>query len=259
MTTTGARRAETLSSVATAARILREFDRHATQLGITQLALRVGAGKSTVHRVVWTLVDEGLLEKVEDTGLFRLTNVFRSLGASAETAQRLHEAATIPLDKLRTVTRGTIQIAILDGHETLYVERREGTGTIPVFRSLGSRASPHVTASGKVLAAYLPPEQQERLVDSLRFVRRTERTITTKSAFVSELHAIRRRGFAENRGESQMQMCSVAAPVRDPLGRVVASVSAAELVDDVNAGVRHLVQPVVETAAQVSANLGWSP
>lgn len=259
MTTTDGRRSEKLASVATAARVLREFDRHATQLGITQLALRVGAGKSTVHRVVWTLVDEGLLEKVEDTGLFRLTNVFRSLGASAETAQRLHEAATVPLDKLRTVTRGTIQIAILDGHETLYVERREGTGTIPVFRSLGSRASPHVTASGKVLVAFLPQEQQQRLIDSLRFVRRTERTITTKSAFLTELRAIRRRGFAENRGESEMQMCSVAAPVRDPLGRVVASVSAAEIVDDVDLGVRHLVQPVVETAAQVSASLGWSP
>lgn len=257
MTTEG-RRSPLLSSVATAARVLREFDRHATQLGITQLALRIGAGKSTVHRVVWTLVDEGLLEKVEDTGLFRLTNVFRSLGASAETAQRLHEAATIPLDKLRTATRGTIQIAILDGHETLYVERREGTGTLPVFRSLGSRSSPHATASGKVLVAFLPQDQQRLIVDSIRFVRRTERTITTKALFLTELAAIRKRGFAENRGESDMFMCSVAAPVRDPLGRVVASVSAAEIVNDVDLGVKHLVQPVVETAAQVSASLGWS-
>lgn len=252
------RRPELLSSVATAARVLREFDRHATQLGITQLAVRVGAGKSTVHRVVWTLVEEGLLEKVEDTGLFRLTNVFRSLGASAETAQRLHEAATIPLDKLRTATRGTIQIAILDGNETLYVERREGSGTIPVFRSLGSRASPHVTASGKVLTAFLPREQQRRLVESLRFVRRTERTITSRTAFLHELALIRRRGYAENRGESEMFMCSVAAPVRDPLGRVVASVSAAEIVEDVGAGVTHLIGPVVETAGQMSTNLGWS-
>lgn len=256
---TGAKRGpQLLSSVATAARVLREFDKHATQLGITQLAARVGAGKSTVHRIVWTFVAEGLLEKVEDTGLFRLTSVFRSLGASAETAQRLHEAATVPLDKLRTVTRGTIQIAILDGNETLYIERREGTGTIPVFRSLGSRASPHATASGKVLAAYLPGDQQIRLLESLRFTRRTERTIMTKTAFVAELAAIRRRGYAENRGESEMFMCSVAAPVRDPLGRVVASVSAAEIVTDVEAGVQHLIAPVVETAGQISASLGWS-
>ena len=165
----------------------------------------------------------------------------------------------MPLDNLRTATRGTIQIAILDGHETLYVERREGTGTLPVFRSLGSRVSPHATASGKVLVAFLPPDQQRQLVDSIRFARRTERTITSKAAFIKALAVIRRRGYAENRGESDMFMCSVAAPVRDPLGRVVASVSAAEIVTDVDAGVPHLVQPVVETAARVSASLGWSP
>lgn len=255
---TAAGRSELLGSVATAARILREFDKHATQLGITQLAARVGVGKSRAHRVVWTLVAEGLLEKVEDTGLFRLTSVLRSLGASAETAQRLHEAATIPLDKLRTVTRGTIQIGILDGHEVLYVERREGTGTIPFFRSLGSRTPPHSTASGKVLVAFLPCEQQQQLLDHIRFVARTTRTITSRTAFLAELATVRRQGYAENRGESGAGMCSVAAPVRDPLGRVVASVSAGEFVDNVAAGARHLVTPVVETAAQISVSLGWS-
>jgi DNA-binding IclR family transcriptional regulator len=259
MTGASAPRAELLSGVATAARILREFDKHSTQLGITQLAGRVGVGKSTAHRVVWTLVAEGLLEKVEDTGLFRLTSAMRSLGASAETAQRLHEAATIPLDRLREVTNGTLHIAILDGHEVLYVERREGSGTIPVFRSVGARNAPHATASGKVLLAFLPPDQQRQLVKDLRFAPKTSRTITSRTAFVAELARVRRQGFAENRGESALGICSVAAPVRDPLARVVASVSVAEFVDDVDGGLKHLAQPIVETAARISASLGWAP
>jgi DNA-binding IclR family transcriptional regulator len=52
-------------------------------------------------------------------------------------------------------------------------------------------------------------------------------------------------------------MCSVAAPVRDPLGRVVASVSVAEYVDDVDAGLGHLAFAVIETAKHISAGLGW--
>src|SRR4051794_21373320 len=258
MTTPAPSRAERLSSVAAAARILREFDKHSTQLGVSQLGRRVGVGKSTAHRIIWTLVEEGLLEKVEETGLFRLTTAMRSLGSSAETAQRLHEAATMPLDQLRTVTPGTLHIAILDGPDVLYLERREGPGTIPVFRSIGARMAAHATSSGKVLLAFLPPDQQKRLIQDMRLAPRTPRTITTRPALVAELARVRHQGFAENRGESQPGMCSIAAPVRDPLGRVVASVSVALYVDDVGAGLGHLARPVVETAARISAGLGWS-
>ncbi len=250
---------ERLSSVAAAARLLREFDKHSTQLGVSQLARRVGIGKSTAHRIIWTLVDEGLLEKVDETGLFRLTTTMRSLGASAETAQRLHEAATMPLDRLRSQTTGTLHIAILDGHDVLYLERREGPGTIPVFRAIGARNAAHVTSSGKVLLAFLPPDQLRGLVESMRLAMRTPRTITSRAEFLEELARVRRQGFAENRGESEPGMCSLAAPVRDPLGRVVASVSVAQYVDDVDAGLRHLARPVVETATRISAGLGWSP
>lgn len=250
--------AERLSSVAAAARILREFGKHSTQLGVTQLGRRVGVGKSTAHRIIWTLVQEGLLEKVEDTGLFRLTPTMQSLGASAETALRLHEAATIPLDRLRTKTSGTLHLGILDGLDVLYVERREGPGAIPVFRAVGSRNAAYATSSGKVLLAFLPADHQKRLVADMRLTAKTPRTITSRSELLAELAKVRSQGYAENRGESQPGMCSIAAPVRDPLGRVVASVSVAEYVEDVDAGVRHLARPVVETAVRISSGLGWS-
>lgn len=249
--------AERLSSVATAARILREFGKHSTQLGVSQLARRVGVGKSTAHRVIWTLVEEGLLEKVEETGLFRLTTTVRSLGASAETAQRLHEAATIPLDRLRTKTSGTLHIAILDGHDVVYVERREGPGAIQFFRAVGTRNAAHVTSSGKVLLGFLPIDHQRRLVHGMKLTPRTPRTITSPAAFLAELATVRRQGYGENRGESQTGMCSIAAPIRDPLGRVVATVSVAEYVNDVDKGLGHLSRPVVETAVRISAGLGW--
>lgn len=258
MTSEDSVRTQRLSSVATAARILREFGKHSTQLGVSQLARRVGVGKSTAHRIIWTLVEEGLLEKVEETGLFRLTTLMRSLGASAETAQRLHEAATIPLDRLRMRTSGTLHIGILDGADVLYVERREGPGAIPVFRTVGSRNAAHVTSSGKVLLAFLPPDHLARLVDGMRLTPRTPRTITSRKTLLEELATVRRQGFAENRGESEPGMCSIAAPIRDPLGRVVASVSVAQYVDDIDLGLRHLARPVIETATRISAGLGWN-
>jgi DNA-binding IclR family transcriptional regulator len=244
--------------VATAARILREFGKHSTQLGVSQLARQVAVGKSTAHRVIWTLVEEGLLEKVEETGLFRLSTTMRSLGASAETAQRLHEAATIPLDQLRQHTAGTLHLAILDGTDVLYVERREGPGAIPVFRAVGSRNSAHVTSSGKVLLAFLPADSQRQLVEGMRLSPKTPRTITSKKQFLAELAQVRRQGYGENRGEAQPGMCSIAAPIRDPFGQVVASVSVAERVESVDAGLRHMVGPIIDTALRISSGLGWN-
>lgn len=256
MTAETVRGAERLSSVATAARILIEFGKQSTQLGVSQLARRVGVGKSTAHRIIWTLVEEGLLEKVEETGLFRMTVTMHLLGASAETAQRLHEAATIPLDQLRTKTPGTLHIAILDGADVVYVERREGPGTIPVFHSLGTRVAAHATASGKVLLAFLPARRQQSLIETMSLTPKTPRTITSRSKLRAELALVRGQGYAENRGESQVGMCSVAAPIRDPLGRVVSTVSAAEYVED--AGLGRLVGPVLETALHISLRLGWN-
>ncbi|WP_459968767.1 IclR family transcriptional regulator [Nocardioides pyridinolyticus] len=244
-----------LSSVAMAARILREFGKHSTQLGVSQLARRVGVGKSTAHRIIWTLVQEGLLEKVEETGLFRLTTTMRSLGASAETAQRLHEAATIPLDQLRQKTAGTLHVAILDGSDVLYVERREGPGAFSVFRAVGSRNSAHVTSTGKVLLAYLPVEHQRRLVQTMRLTPKTSRSITSRTELLAELARVRCQGYAENRGESQPGISSIAAPIRDPLHHVVAAVSVAESMEDVDRGLRHLIGPLVETAARISSGL----
>ncbi len=255
MSIEGPRNAGTLASVASAARVLREFGKGNAQLGVSQLARRVGLSKSTAHRVVWTLVAEGLLEKVQETGLFRLTTTMSSLGANAETAHRLHESATIPLDQLRAVTDGTLHVAILDGVDVLYIERREGPGAIPVFRSVGGRNQAHVTSTGKVLLAFLPPDQQRRTLEQIRLTPKTPRSITSRTALLAELATVRRQGFGENRGESELGMCSIAAPIRDPFGRVVAAVSVAAYVSDMTVGLRHLARPVVETAMRISTGL----
>ncbi|MGL5810777.1 MAG: IclR family transcriptional regulator [Nocardioides sp.] len=251
------RTTQTLNSVATAARILREFGKGDTQLGVSQLARRTGVGKSTAHRVVWTLVAEGLLEKVDDTGLFRLTATMRNLGVSAETALNLHQAATSPLDALRGITDGTLHIAILDGADVLYVERREGPAALQIFHRVGGRNSAHATSTGKVLMAFLPVEEQVRLVEGMRLTRKTEHTITSSSLLLEELKRVRSQGFAENRFESVPSLSSIAAPIRDRTGRVVAAVSIANTVPAARGDLRHLVPPLLETASRISHHLGF--
>lgn len=104
----------------------------------------------------------------------------------------------MPLDHLRSLTAGTLHIAILDGTDVVYIERREGPGAVPVFLTIGARTPAHTTSSGKVLLAFQPPDHQRRLNESMRLTAKTPRTITSRKALAVELATVRKQGFAEN-------------------------------------------------------------
>jgi len=249
---------QVLTSVANAARLLREFGRGEPQLGVSELARRLGIAKSSAHRIVHTLAAEGLLERVEETGAYRLSVTMQILGASAQATSGLHSAATAALDQLRAVTGQTVHLSVLDGLEVVYVERRESPGTVQMFGRIGNRGAAHSTASGKVLLAFLPAEELDRRLAGVRLARRTPYTITRPEQLRAELRRVRARGWAENVNEAQMGFASVAAPIRNPAGEVVAALSVAGAVQRLDGdSLRRFARPVTECAAQISRRLGW--
>jgi IclR family transcriptional regulator, KDG regulon repressor len=249
---------QTLTSVANAARLLREFGRGDPQLGVSELARRVGIAKSSAHRIVHTLAREGLLERVDETGAYRLSLTMQMLGATAQAASSLHSAATAALDQLRNLSRETVHLAVLDGLEVVYVERRESPGAVQTFGRIGNRGSAHSTGSGKVLLAFLPPDELERRLAGARLARRTPYTITSKDQLRAELLRVRAQGWAENVNEAMIGFASVAAPIRNRAGEVVAAVSVAGPVQRLSGdSLRRFARPVSECAALISRRLGW--
>ncbi|HXP21768.1 MAG TPA: IclR family transcriptional regulator [Streptosporangiaceae bacterium] len=249
---------QVLTSVANAARLLREFGRGEPQLGVSELSRRLGIAKSSAHRIVHTLAREGLLERVEETGAYRLSVTMQILGASAQATSGLHSAATAALDQLRALTSQTVHMSVLDGLEVVYVERRESPGAVRMFGRIGNRGPAHSTASGKVLLAYLPPAELDRRLAGVRLARRTPYTITSPEQLRAELRRIRARGWAENVNEAQLGFASVAAPIRNPAGEVVAALSVAGPVQRFDGdNLRRFARPVTECAAQISRRLGW--
>lgn len=247
-----------LSSVANAARLLREFGKGQQLLGVSDLARRLGIAKSTAHRIVHTLTAEGLLERDEETGTYRLSLVMQSLGASAQGSSDLHRAAAVALDRLRNATKETVQIAVLDGCDALYVERRESPQTLRVFGRLGNRAAAHTTSTGKLLLAFLPPDELEKRLAGMRLTRKTPYTITDMGVLRAHLAQIRARGWSENVNETELGIAAISAPIRDRTGEVIAALSVAGPVLRLDEGnLRRFVPTVIECAALVSRQLGW--
>ena len=204
-----------LSTVRNAARLLKVFRSREADLGVSELARRLGLGKSTVHRLLTTLAAEGLIEQNPRTGGYRLGIVMFELGEAVRVHMDLHAAAAPVLGELRAQTGESSQVGVLDGHEVVYVDRLESTHSLRLFTETGRRVPVHCTSSGKVLLAYLPEARRHAVLRAAPLTALTPHTITDPERLAAELARVRRRGWAEAINEREIGVASIAAPVRD--------------------------------------------
>lgn len=231
-------------------------------LGIADIADELGMSRSTTHRYVITLVALGYLEQGASRK-YRLGLRVTDLGMSALNSTGLREHSQPYLEELRQRTSYTVNMAVLDGSEILYVDRarsyRRGQSQIDLGLRLGSRLPAYCTSMGKLLLAYLPDEEQKELIGDMKLTRRAPNSITSKKALRTELEHVREEGFAVNDEELAQGLHSISAPVRSENNEVVAAVNMAahssmisleEMVD-------HLGPHLVSTADRISARLGY--
>ncbi len=145
-------------------------------LGIADIADSLGMSRSTTHRYVITLVALGYLEQGASRK-YRLGLHVTDLGMSALNSTSLREHAQPYLDELRRRTGYTINVAVLDGPEIVYVARarshRRGQQRIDLGLALGSRLPAYCTAMGKLLLAHLPDSERRELLGEIKLERRT--------------------------------------------------------------------------------------
>ena len=252
-----ARRRERLSSVATAIRLLKAFSEDEVDIGISDLARRLGIAKSTAHRLAVTLVSEGLLEQDRDSGKYRLGVALFRLGALVRRRMEVSNEARPFLYELREKINESVHLAILDGSEIMYVYNLESTHAIRMRSDLGVRKPAYCTAEGQAILAFAAPEVVDQVL-AAGLARRTPKTITAPDRIQKALAAVRQRGCAIEDEESELGMVCVAAPIRDDAGEVVAAVGIAGPATRLSKrSVATIIPHVIATADQVSSRLGY--
>lgn len=250
----------TLSTVRNAARLLKAFLSREESLGVSELARRLGLGKSNVHRLLSTLVAEGLVEQDPHTGGYRLGIVMFELGEAVKVHLDLHAAAGPVLAHLREQTGESSQIGVLDGDEVVYVDRLESAHSLRLFTETGRRVPAHCTSSGKILLAHAGDQEREAYLADAPLTPFTPHTITDPGRLREELAAVRGRGWAEAINEREIGVASIAAPIRDVHGAVVAAISIGAPIARFGAVPRRrIARALVEAGEAVSRRLGWSP
>jgi IclR family pca regulon transcriptional regulator len=232
-------------------------------LGVTELAREVGLSRSTAHRYVSTLATLGYLRQDAETRKYRLGPRVFDLGFAALNSMELREVAAPHLRELSDQTGYTVNMAVLDGLDIVYVERcrsaRAGQREIDLNLHVGSRLPAYCTSLGKVLLAYLPDDERAAALARVDFARRGPNTLLSEEALGAELQHVREDGFAINNEELAYGLRSIAAPVFAHDGRAVAGINLAvhrtmvsmeELVADLSSQLRR-------AADAISAQLGY--
>jgi IclR family KDG regulon transcriptional repressor len=241
-----------LSSVATAVRLLKSFSEGEAEIGVTSLAKRLGVAKSTVYRLATTLVAEGMLEQNRENEKYRLGIALFGLGALVRQRMNVSTEARPHLFDLREATNETVHLALLDGNDILYVYDLESNQAIRMRANLGQRKPALMTAEGRAMLAFLP----DALDDVLRHS--PPKAAADLPRLRAALELVRREGFAREDQESERGMRSVAAPIRNAAGRVVAAVGVAGPVQRLSDEMLATYGPlVVETANVISLRLGY--
>jgi DNA-binding IclR family transcriptional regulator len=214
--------------------------------------------KTTLFRIVKTLVREGWLEQEGERYLAGVQAF--NLGASAGSRYTLRQLADGYLDKLSELTRETAHLAVRSGNLGLIIAVRDGPSHIRISSRPGSLSPLHCTAPGKALLAFgLDDEELEATVGPEPLAACTEQTITDLVSLRAELKGIRDRGYSVDEREYYSDVRCVASPVFDRHGNVVAAIGITAPVASFGPEkVRETGEHVMDIASSLSGRLGYA-
>ncbi|HQZ13573.1 MAG TPA: SMP-30/gluconolactonase/LRE family protein [Devosia sp.] len=223
----------------------------------TDLASVAGLPKGTLHRILGTLVETGLLRLDRSTQTYRLGVRLFEMAHHVWDEFDLRGAAEPELERLAEKTGESVRLAILDHGEALYIDERASARTIRLVSGVGGRVAPHASGVGKAILAHLAPAERMEFIAGLKLERFTPNTITEADALIRELDLIKGRGYSISIEEQTPGVSSVAAAILDHRARSIGAIgivapSFRMTADDLHA----LGREVIEASRRISGNAG---
>ncbi len=202
--------AASLKSVGSALDVLECFATDG-ELGVSDIARRLGCAKSTAHRLLSTLVSRGFVEQDVETGQYRLGIHIYELGQLALQRNQLRYVALPIMRQVAQSTGLTVNLAVPDGADVVFVERLENTDGVRILGHAGRRLPAHCTSSGKIIAAFNDRANAARLAAG--FPPRARGTVRSERDWIRVIEQARKDGYAASTSESFDGASSVAVPI----------------------------------------------
>lgn len=248
---------ELVQSLARGLEVIRAFDaahRHQTLEGIADTT---GLSRAAAQRLLRTLVELGYVRS--EAGGYILTPRVLDLGYGEMSNLTLPRIAEPHLDSLAARTNESCSVAVLAGADVVYVARTSRKRIMTTSITVGTRFPAWVTALGRVLIANQPDRWIEEYLATAPLVRHTDRTVTDRCQLRQILTGVRSRGYATVDRELEPFLRSLAAPIRERDGAVVAAmnISSPAGAGDLEGTPRRLLPMLLDTIDDLQRDL-WS-
>ncbi len=242
----------TLSTLEKCVQILTLFTETTPRLSVEEISARLGIPKSTVYRYISALKKHRLISEDTRPGFYCLGDGILPL-ARAVARSSVQEIALPFMEQLQRDYGETVILSALRNDQGVCLEKVEGTHALRVSHDRGAIFPLHAGASGKVLLAYLPPDDQARIIRTQGLPRFTRTTITDPNLLQEELALIRLQGYAESDGEVTEGTYGIGAPIYGRGNKIVAALSVAAPKQRLQGRKRErMVRVVVDTAKRIS-------
>jgi IclR family pca regulon transcriptional regulator len=213
-----------MTSLARGLLVIQGFSQQSLHLSISQLSKRTGLSRASVRRCLHTLSKLGFVGS-DDGRKFHLLPRVLALGHSYLSSVPLATVAQPVLERLSQILHESCSIALLDGIDIIYVARANVTRIMAIDLGVGTRLPAFCSSIGRVLLANLPLEEMDALLLRIEFTRYTDRTLTSVEQLRHVLLSVRRNGYAIVDQELEIGLRSMAVPVQNLMGRVVAAIN----------------------------------
>ncbi|MFS0776969.1 IclR family transcriptional regulator [Neobacillus sp. 3P2-tot-E-2] len=212
------------NSLTNALTIMKSFSMDNPEQGVTEIAENLNIGKSTVHRLLLSLGSEGFVYKDPNSNRYSLGTSFLALTNIVNSQLPIVNESNPILNVLTERTGETSHLGIIEGKHIIYLQKIDSENPIKLSTHIGMRQPIHATSIGQIILGF----QNEKTIHKLlpeKLERFTDKTITTRDQLKLKLSTIRQQQFVICDEEYVKGVISIAAPVFDEKGQVIAAVS----------------------------------
>ncbi len=248
-----------IASLQRALDILSLFGPQSPELGITDIAKALNLHKSTASGLVYTLQRNGYIAQNPENRRYHLgLQLVERAGVLLDQIE-IRKIAMPELEDLRDWSTESVNLAILEENQIIYIERLLSDKSLGFRNHIGKRAPPHSTALGKAILSQLPAQEALSILQSYRLESMTPNTITDIAELMNQFVVFRRQGFAIEREENELGGLCISAPIHSYGAAPVAAVSVSfplSRLDETKIPVYGA--KVLEVAQRISGKLGYS-
>ncbi|WP_146172110.1 IclR family transcriptional regulator [Melghirimyces profundicolus] len=201
------------TAVLKAAAILQCLSGSDSPLGVSEISRKTGIGKSTVHKLLQTLIHVGYVEKTQRDARFRLGIGLIKMAHNSLSRMDIVQVSAPFLETLNEETGETVHLGVPDGHQVVYVNKLESRRAVRMYSRVGLTAPLYCTGLGKAILSCFSPEEFSRYLEETKLRSYTQNTLSSPSALTREMETIRKRGYVIDDGEHEEEVRCIAVPL----------------------------------------------